>query len=70
MFPESLLEYAIVIDSTLRDWAGYQIDDLPVSLHAPALIIINAGWEQRTDPNVADDAICDLLNTYTLGSNQ
>jgi hypothetical protein len=64
MFPESFLEYATVIDSTLRDWAGYQIDDLPVPLHAPALIIINAGWEQRTDPNVAVDAICDLLNTY------
>lgn len=28
MFPESFLEYSTVVDSTLRDWAGYQLDDL------------------------------------------
>ena len=68
MFPESLLAYASTVDGTLLNWAGYQLDDLPLSVHGPALLILNAGWEQRTDPNVAVDAICDLLNAYALAT--
>lgn len=73
MFPESLLEYATAIDSILRDWSGFVLqpedehhEQLPAPIIDCALMLVDAGWDRRTDPSVVVDAILDLLNSYDL----
>mgnify|MGYP003627125142 CR=1 FL=1 len=77
MFPESLLEYASCVDGILLDWTGYQLQvesedgaDLPEAIRDCALMLLNAGWDKRVDPNVVVDAITDLLNTYDLDTHE